>query len=314
MPNKGKKRNPKGGKPRKKGGNMGSEVGRALGGMVGMPGVGATLGNLAHSVIGKLFGRGDYGLSPESVSENTFVHPTQRDVIPKFATDNGYVEVAHREFLADLEIGPNETPFVANYVINPASYSTFPWLSQIAYNFEQYKMLGLVFEYRPTCGAAVSSTNSALGSVNFVTHYNVNNLDFSTKKQVLNHFFATGTVPSSGMLHPVECASEQTPTNCLFVRGGENTAPNVVSDARFYDLGRLQIFNLGAQARFTCGELWVSYHILLIKPRLNPFLQGVLVVDYNGGTLPPDPPSENHVPELQLIPECEEKKDSHPPA
>jgi hypothetical protein len=39
----------------------------------------------------------------------------------------------------------------------------FPWLSNIAQNFESYKLRGLVFEFKSMSGDALTSTNTALG-------------------------------------------------------------------------------------------------------------------------------------------------------
>lgn len=72
--------------------------------------------------------------------------------------------ITHREYIADIVTGPDAGSFsYVTYSINPGSTNLFPWLSNIAQNFESYKMLGLVFEYKSMSADALNSVNTALG-------------------------------------------------------------------------------------------------------------------------------------------------------
>jgi len=49
------------------------------------------------------------------------------------------------------------------------------------------------------------------------------------------------------------------------------------ADQRFYDLGNFQIMTQGMQAAATIGELWVTYHVKFLKPKLpTPLAANVL--------------------------------------
>lgn len=233
---------------------------------------------------------GDYEVvSPEGgVSSNSLISPVKQ--VPLMHSDAfGSIRVSHREFLSDLS-GSNTTAQRYPYVLNPGDARTFPWLSNLAEAFSQWKLLGMAFEFRSTCGDAVSSTNSALGSVSFATQYNVLEPVFGAKTQILNHFWSGSAKPSVDQLHLVECEPNVTPTAPLYIRnrhangtlfGDSSVGPHMVNrdgsvldttfeemyDARLYDHGRTEVFILGQQAAFVVGELWITYDVLLMKPR-----------------------------------------------
>jgi len=67
------------------------------------------------------------------------------------------------------------------------------------------------------------------------------------------------------MIHPVECASRLNALSNMYVRSGSVPAG---ADQRFYDLGNFQIATVGMQAGAVIGELWCSYNVKLLKPKL----------------------------------------------
>lgn len=174
--------------------------------------------------------------------------------------------VRHREYIGDV---PSSAAFViAALSINPGLPGTFPWLSQVAENFEEWVPRGIIFEYKTMSSNAVVSTNAnaALGTVIMATEYNVANPVFGNKQQMENYEWATSADPSRTQIHPVECSKSQNPLGTFFVRTTANPAG---TDLRFYDLGLFQIASQGMQSNQTLiGELWVSYEIELRKPRI----------------------------------------------
>ncbi len=152
--------------------------------------------------------------------------------------------------------------------INPGDDATFPWLSGVASNFQQYRFKGLLFEFVSTSADALNSTNTALGTVVMATQYNVNRPAFVSKQEMEAYEFSCSTRPSASLIHPIECDPDETPMTHLYVRSG---AVPSGEDARMYDLGKFQIATVGMQAAATIGELWVTYDIELLKPRLSPY-------------------------------------------
>jgi hypothetical protein len=126
--------------------------------------------------------------------------------------------------------------------------------------------MGLVFEYRPTSGSAVSTSSSALGTVVMATDYDVLDLAFASKQQMESYEFAVSTVPFQGVLHPVECEPRKSVLSRLYVRDG----PVSGSDLRFNDFGNFYIATQGMQSAYAVGELWASYDVKLLKPYIQP--------------------------------------------
>lgn len=90
--------------------------------------------------------------------------------------------ITHREYIGDIISSPTAGAFSFNtYSINPGYVGTFPWLSNIAQNFESYKMHGLVFEYKTMSVDALNSVNTALGQVILSVQYDAANAPFTNK-------------------------------------------------------------------------------------------------------------------------------------
>lgn len=233
-----------------------SALGSLAGGYLGGP-TGAALGGAAGKLISSISGFGAYTVNKNSLAMG--------NTVPTFKQSSEGVVIAHREFIGDVS---GSTAFsLASLSINPGLPSTFPWLSTVAQNFEMYDMLGLVFEYRPSSGSAVSAASAALGVVVYATDYNVLSPNFQNKQTMESYEFSCSTVPFEGMLHPVECAPQSNPLQTLYIRTGSVQAG---ADQRMYDLGNFQYATQGMQSAYTVGELWVSYHVALKKPRIQP--------------------------------------------
>jgi len=219
--------------------------------------------------ISRIIGSGDYKMNGPDVSSNSLMNGTTP---PQFSSrSDRSVVVAHREYIQDISTGPTlvngATAFNSNtFNINPGQAATFPWLSNLALNFEEYEILGMVWEFKSMSANALNSTNTALGTVILSTDYNVLNQPFNTKMAQENYDFAQSVKPSESCIHAVECARKQNPISDLYVRTGAVPAG---ADQRLYDFGQFQISTAGMQqANVVIGELWQSFHIALRKPRL----------------------------------------------
>lgn len=227
---------------------------------------GSWIGGQAQHWLGSITGMGAYKVNSNSLLSSSGP--------PVFGNRGGGIRVQHREFLADIS---GSVAFaIANYYLNPGLAQTFPWLSNIAYNYEQYRFHGLIFEFKTTSATAVSSTNTALGTVVMATDYDDLDAGFTTKQQMEAYEFSVSSVPSSSVIHPVECSPRETPLPKLWVRTGAYSNYTTV-DPRLYDLGNFQIATVGMQAAAVVGELWVSYDVEFYKPKLiTPFNGEVL--------------------------------------
>jgi len=215
--------------------------------------VGAWLGDKAQGLITSLTGSGDYSVNKNSITQGP---------IEFQAAKNGF-RVPHTEYVCDV-ISAGGSFACSRYAINPLNATLFPWLPNIAQNFEEYRIEGLVAMFKTNSGDAVSSTNAALGSVIIATQYNATDEPFVDKLAMEQYMFATSTVPSCSMMHPVECAKGTSPVDVLFVAGPDS----MTIDPRFSTFGIINVATVGQQAASNLGEFWVSYDIVFTKPRL----------------------------------------------
>jgi len=238
-------------------------LGGAVGGIAGMSfgplgaAAGAGLGAAIGNGIGYFTGSGDYKVSMNACT------------VPGYKNSDSTV-ITHREYITDVLSGPTlagaSTAFdIQKFALQPGDASTFPWLANIAANYEEYDIHGMVFAFVATSGESVASTNTALGTVILATEYDPTKPDFVNKQAMENYHFATSAKPSVNQLHAVECAKVRTPVKQLYIRSGASTG----SDIRWSDFGNFYIATVGCPAASTTlGELWVTYKIKLIKPRL----------------------------------------------
>lgn len=219
---------------------------------------------LGKGISTMINGFGDYKVTENTLMTGGIDPPTVVNTV-----GNGGVIIRHREYLRDITA---TTAFnIQSFPLNPGLIASFPWLSAIAAHFEQYKFRGLLWEFKSLSSDAVLSTatSSALGSVVMATQYNALNPPFPDKFTMENYEFANSSKPSLSFIHPVECARKDTPLSELYTRSGD---PPAGSDLRLFDLGTFSIATVGMQATSgVCGELWCTYEIELMKPKLqNP--------------------------------------------
>jgi len=182
--------------------------------------------------------------------------------------DGGTIVISHKEFLGDIHSAPSDgTRFYARHMrINPGDSATFPWLSQIAKNFQQYRLEGLCFHFKTMSADALNSTNTALGTIIMCTQYDATQRTPKSKAEMENMEFAQSIKPSQTVTHFVECAKNQSVLDQLYVNSNPG---HITGDKRFYDFGTFTIATQGQQAAdVNLGELWVSYQVRLYKPQL----------------------------------------------
>lgn len=241
---------------------LGSAGGSMLGGAVGLGGAGSAAGHSLGAAVSKWLGAGDYEVSHNSILKSSRASPN----VPMMHTTNQTVVVRHREFITQITGSQNFTVQAA-YQLNPGLIETFPWLSGIASNFQEYTIKGMVFHYIPTSGNAVSATNGALGSVMIQTTYRSTDSAPASKIEMLNEYWACESVPSETFCHPIECNPKENPFNVQYIR--KQGVPTGDSQL-MYDLGTTYVATAGQQAdNFTLGDLWVTYEVELRKPLIS---------------------------------------------
>lgn len=240
--------------------NPEDSYGKQLGGRAGSY-LGELLGGAAQNMLGSFIG----GLGDYTVKKNVLMAPEPPTIINDSV--KGGITFRHKEYLRDIVTSSTAGAFsLDSYLINAGNEKTFPWLSQVAQNFEQYSLEGVIFEFRSMSADALNSTNTALGTVIMATNYDAVDVNFKSKGEMENYEWGMSCKPSVNMLHPIECAPRQTAITELYVLNG---AVPSGADPRLYHWGNMQIATNGFQGtNVNIGELWVTYQVRLLKPKL----------------------------------------------
>lgn len=232
-----------------------------------LPGVGRIGGSLeggyAHGMV--MRGLGAYSVS--NIKHNVLIKPDIPQVRNALYAEGGTI-VRHREYLGAITTSATAGAFkIQTYPLNPAQDTTFPWLSQIAQNYEEYKPNGVCFEFRSTASDAIaSSSNLALGQVMLCTQYDPTDPAFLTDIELLNYTWAQSGKVSDTVTHFVECDPKQSPLSHLYTRAGSTTNSQ---DLRFSDFGTFSIATSGLQGESVqIGQLWVTYEFIMFKPKI----------------------------------------------
>lgn len=182
--------------------------------------------------------------------------------------EEGSVVVSRREFISDIFSPPKDSFEVQKFYLNPGLESTFPWLSQIAQNYDEYELKQCVFEYVSQTTDIGSSTTGQCGSVTMATNYNPAVGAFQSKQDMLASNGAQTFKTTESGAHGVECdPSKLSGTPGKYIR-----ANPVVSgqDLKSFDHALFQLVIVNAPDAFenqVVGGLWVYYTVVLRKPK-----------------------------------------------
>lgn len=237
-------------------GTWGDRLGAALGGGLAKryPGQGLYRGQGAYAVNNLIMDAG----------------AVASEVVPQFApTDLHEIVYSNREYIRDIYAPAANTTFALQTVrLNPGLNDTFPWLSQVAINFEEYEIIQLAFTYKSTVSDFASGTGQ-VGQVVVCTQYNPNSDDFSDKEEMMLYEGGMSCKTTESLIHGVECdPSKNTGSANKFIRAG-GLPPT--EDLKNYDIGKTAIAVLNCPSGYAgqqLGELWVSYTVKLRKPKL----------------------------------------------
>ena len=210
----------------------------------------------------RAFGVGDYTTS------NDLVDGGQGTGVPAFSEGPNIVTISHREYISDI-FGPDTAGIFQNqtYGLNPALVQTFPWLAQVASNYEEYTFKQLIFTFRSTVTDFVQS-NGQVGTIIMATQYNAADAPFQSKQEVMEYDSAISGKVSGNLISGVECdPSLLSGAPGKYTRSGPVTPQE---DVKTFDLGTLNVATSNTPAQFVnqaLGELWVTYTVELRKPK-----------------------------------------------
>lgn len=257
---------------------VGGAGGSILGTKYGQASLGRQLGSTAGRLLGnglsRIVGFGDYTVENNSLfKEGMALAPGE--AVPSFGMIGNATRVRHREYLQDIVVPAVAATFTnVPFTINAGSVTTFPWLSALAQNYQQYRIHGMVFEFK-TLSSDITA-GGPLGSVILATNYDVLDAPYADKIHMENAEFSVSAKPSCSQLHTIECDPSVSTDMMRYIRDDQSST-GASQDARLYDLGKFQIATSGLPGTpgTVLGELWCSYDISLYKPE---------IVDRNAGS------------------------------
>lgn len=215
-------------------------------------------------------GWGDY-TSTNQIMGNSDGGDSQQQISVNPMNNTGDVYLSHTEFVQNVTAtagGAGSSTFsIVKFQLNPGLSATFPFLAQIAQNFELYDFEGLIFQFKPTSTNSSNTSNIGLGKVIMCTRYDPDSPDFINSVEMENYDYAQSAKPTCGMHHGVETAQSQQSVNMMYTRTGISNKSKV-----FTDIGSFFVATEGipfaAAGTAVIGELWVSYRIRLSRAKL----------------------------------------------
>lgn len=225
------------------------------------------------------------GFGAYTVNSNALYEGAQAPFVRNDTNSNGFI-VSHREYIYDITTAPVAGAFKLDiHTLNPGNSQLFEYLAQIACNYEQYSLEGIIFTYRATSADSSNSTNIALGTVIMGADYNVLVPAPTSKAELTAKQYSMSCKPSEDMTFPIECAPGTSMSTIYCIRTG-NVEEN--ADLRLYDFANVYVATSGYQGtNVVIGELWVSYQVALLKPRLYASLGFFEEFLWQGGTVAP---------------------------
>jgi len=184
--------------------------------------------------------------------------------------ETGSLIVSHRERLMDV-FAPADSGFHQDvFTVSPGIEKTFPWLSQIAANYEEYEMVQCVFEYDGHSLVGINDALEVQGSLIMATQMNVKDKPFRDRHEMERFPHASKCAQHGSMAHGVECDPRKIQGDGhRYIRMGGLTKDE---DARDFDHAKFSIGQFNTPAELTgkeIGQLFVYYTVKLMKPKIS---------------------------------------------
>lgn len=216
--------------------------------------------------VSKYLGRGAYRSANGLIKGSKSTMPRMRNI----KDETGTLVVTHRERLMDV-FAPNDSGFHQDtFIVSPGIEKTFPWLSQIAANYEEYELVQCVFEYDGHSLVGINDTLEVQGSLIMATQMNVKDKPFRDRHEMERFPHASKCAQHGSMAHGVECDPRKiSGDGHKYIRLGGLAKDE---DVRDYDHAKFTIGQYNTPTELygkEIGQLFVYYTVKLIKPKIS---------------------------------------------
>jgi hypothetical protein len=179
----------------------------------------------------------------------------------RFSRRSDGVNITHREFLGNLANTNGFSQPLTVYPLNPGIPTTFPWLSNIAAQYDQYRFRSLRFLYITRCATIQS------GSVILAPDYDASDPPPISEVQITTYKDVVEDVPWRNIV----CTLSIPDLHAMGPRKFVRTFVVSFADIKTYDCGNLFIATVGTDTN-ALGKIWVEYSVELYAPTLQPTL------------------------------------------
>jgi len=193
---------------------------------------------------------------------------------------DGSLIVSHRELVQEVYgAGPVPTGAgphppsgfeVQTLTVNPGLERVFPWMSQLAANFEEYEIIQCVFEYEGKKMVGTTDELTIHGTVTAAHKFNFKSQEFQDKHEMQSYPHANQCQAHQSLAHGVEAdPGKIVGDGHKFVRLGGLLATD---DQRDFDHATFSLAQSNIPAELASKEigcLYVSYTVKLMKPKLH---------------------------------------------
>ena len=194
---------------------------------------------------------------------------TASAIVPRFNTsDVTSITMSNREYVRDIFAPPQGVAFATqSWSLNPGLAESFPWLSQLAINFEEYEIVQLIYTFKSVV-ADFASQSGQVGQIVMATQYNPDSDPFADKEEMMLYDGGQSCKTTESLLHGIECDPvKNSGAAGKYVRVGSLPTGE---DLKNYDHGKTTLAVINCPTTYAgqqLGELWVSYTVRLRKPK-----------------------------------------------
>jgi len=184
--------------------------------------------------------------------------------------------VSHVEYYGTISASATTFTLQKTITTNPGLNTSFPWLSQIATNYDKYKFRNLYMEYIPSCPTTTS------GTIYFA--FDPNALDLGPVETGDMLQYKVNIQGSPFLVHKMVVPGEILNTK-LYTRTVAQALPSNV-DYKTYDLGLFYVVTDATAASGSLGSIKIGYtcEFFDAQPRSDAYVGGTLVCTGVSGT------------------------------
>jgi len=201
--------------------------------------------------------------------------------LPKMTSQSGGFVIKHRECLGLLTTA-NATTYAGVLLggaittnfntigmrLHPSNAEAFPWLSEIASRFEQYRWRKVNVQFITASG---DGTTAALGQGNVMAYIEYNPTTVicpGTARDFLNNYGACAVKPSQSFQMGVQARGNPFELKWTQTTTVANAGLSGYQDPRFSTDGSLYVCAEGVPVNSPVGYLYIDYEIELHKPQV----------------------------------------------